>query len=781
MKRLRLVAPLRVACGIAMTILVVIGCRNVEPGAKPSPVRSEKLAEIDSAINAAIGQGETPGAVVWFEHNGFRYAKAYGNRSAQPMVQPAEDDTIYDIASLTKVVATTPAIMLLIEQGKILLDAPVFHYIPEFKQNEKEAVTVRHLLTHTSGLRPGIGAARIVDGKATPWSGHDTAISMICDEKLQSKPGIRFVYSDLNFILAGELVQRVSGKPLDVFAREHVFGPLKMTDTGFHPASETIPRIAPTEFASGKMLQGTVHDPTARRMGGVAGHAGLFSTAGDLARFCRMLLNLGELEGVRVFQPQTVQLMTSVQTPGNIEAWRGLGWDIDSPYCGQRGNVFPRGGYGHTGWTGPSIWIDPFSKSFIVFMSNRVHPDGTGNVIALRRKIGTLAAESITDFDFDTVVGFRKVRNGIDVLASDGFKAIADLRIGLITNHTGTDRFGVSTIDLLHGATNVNLVRLFSPEHGIRGVLDSKVGDSRDDETGLEILSLYGDNRKPTPAQCEGLDAFVFDIQDIGARFYTYVSTMGLAMEAAAENGLSFHVLDRINPIGGRKIEGPLRRGESSFTAYHDIPVRHGMTIGELAKMIRSERSIDVDLNIVEVRDWKRAMALDQTDLRWTNPSPNMRSLTEALLYPGIGLLETTALSVGRGTDTPFEIIGAPYIDDLELAVELNRLELPGLRFVAERFTPDASKFKDEECGGVRILLIDRDVCGIVEAGVSIAQILHRLYAPDFDVNAFNNLLQNPAIIADILAGKQPAQIVQSWASEVATFAKRREPFLVYN
>ena len=770
---------LPILLGLAIAAIAT-GCRNVEEVAKPAQFHAEKLSAIDNAINGDIASGETPGAVVWIEHEGHEHVQAYGERSVTPERSKARVDTIYDVASLTKVIATTPAIMLLIEEDKVRLDAPVFHYIPDFRQNDKDRVTVRHLMTHTSGLRPGIGARRTVNGVANEWSGHDTAIEIICEEKLRSKPGKRFVYSDLNFILLGEIVQRVSGTPLDVFTRLRVFDPLRMNDTGYHPPSSKLPRIAPTERAGSRMLHGTVHDPTARLMGGVAGHAGLFSTAGDLARYCRMLLNNGMLDGEQIFEPETVRLMTSVQTPGRIDEWRGLGWDIDSPYAGQRGNVFPRGGYGHTGWTGPSLWIDPASDTFVIFMANRVHPDGKGNVIGLRRTIGTLAAEAIIGVDFSSVDRLRKVRNGIDVLEESDFEPVANLRVGLITNHTGLSRGGSSTIDLFHEAENVNLVKLFSPEHGIRGELDSKVDDSRDTKTGLKIHSLYGESRKPSAEQCADLDAFVFDIQDIGARYYTYVSTMGLAMEAAAENGLSFFVLDRVNPIGGDRIEGSVRRGESSFIAYHDIPIRHGMTIGELALMVREERGLELDLKIIEVEDWRRDMTLELTGLRWRNPSPNMRSLTEALLYPGIGLLETTALSVGRGTDTPFEVIGAPYIDDLELAADLNRLELPGLAFVPERFTPDASKFKDQECGGVRILLTDRDTCRIVEAGIAIAQVLNRLYAPDFNLDAFNRLLQDPRVIEGILSGQQPDQLVAGWDEEVAGFAKRREPYLLY-
>jgi uncharacterized protein YbbC (DUF1343 family) len=572
-----------------------------------------------------------------------------------------------------------------------------------------------------------------------------------------------------------------------------------MTDTGFNPLPAHHAHIAPTEVENGKPLRGVVHDPRARRMGGVAGHAGLFTTAADVARFCRMLLNGGELDGVRVLQPATVRLMTRVQTPPQLTVRRGLGWDIDSPYAGQRGAIFPLGGYGHTGWTGTSIWIDPFSGTFVIFLSNRNHPDEGGNVIPLRRRIGTLAAEAVIGFNFAFVPGAlpaltnaptataasspladREVLNGIDVLARDGFKPLKGLRLGLITNHTGHDRQRRATIDLLRGAPGVALKALFCPEHGIRGLEDAKVADGVDERSGLPVWSLYGETRQPKPEQLRELDALVFDIQDIGCRFYTYISTLGLAMEAAAKAKLKFFVLDRPNPIGGLVLDGPVYAGDPTFTAFHRIPVRHGMTVGELARLFNAERGFRCDLTVIPLAGWTRGLWLDQTGLPWTNPSPNMRSLTEATLYPGIGLLETTALSVGRGTGTPFEVVGAPYIDDVTLAANLNRAALPGVRFVPVRFTPNASVFANRPCGGVQILLLDRDRCDSVDVGLTIAQTLHRLYPSDFNLDRFNQLLQHPATVAALRAGKPILEIRRQWVADLAAFRQRRTPFLLY-
>jgi uncharacterized protein YbbC (DUF1343 family) len=628
------------------------------------------------------------------------------------------------------------------------------------------------------------------------WSGYDAAIKLSCAEKLATKPGEKIVYSDTGPILLGEIVRRVTGKSLDQFLQSELYGPLGMKDTGFNPPKEKLGRIAPTEVEGNTPVRGVVHDPRARRMGGVAGHAGLFITASDLARYARMLLNLGELDGVRVFKPETVKLMTSVQTPPNVMGRRGLGWDIDTSYSGPRGELFPLGSYGHTGWTGTSIWIDPFSKTFVIFLSNRNHPTEKGSVIALRKKLGTLAAEWVPHFCFVNVPGALPPReqanvggasvpasrlvsslappvadgahgvtrptspvlNGIDVLVKNKFAPLKGKRIGLVTNHTGQDRTRRATIDLLKAASGVTLVALFGPEHGIRGEVDEKVGDSKDSKTGLPVYSLYGERRKPTLEQLKGLDALVFDIQDVGCRFYTYPATMGLCMEAAAEAGIEFIVLDRANPIDGVTMDGPVLTEKTSFVGFHPTPLRYAMTIGELAMMYNVER---------------------KTNVKWTNPSPNMRNLKQAILYPGVGLLES-AMSVGRGTDTPFELVGAPYIDDVKLAEELNRAALPGVGFIPIRFTPSYSVHKGKECGGVYIMLNDRTKCSVVDVGLLIAKTVYRLYPRDFPVDKPKNLLLHASTLTAIKEDKPLDDIRATWRMDLVDFQQRRERYLIY-
>lgn len=776
---------------LAMTLLTAAAAFGA-PG-----FHVDRLAAIDDAISQAITDAKTPGAVFRMEHDGLVYQKAYGSRALLPAVEAMTEDTVFDAASLTKVVATTTAVMKLVEQGKIETEAPLSRYISEFTGNGKEAITVRQLLTHSSGLRAGLPPAG-------DWRGAGAALKVACAEPLPNPPGTSYRYSDINFILLGLLVERVSGSPLNEYCASEIFGPLGMKDTGYRPFDpETLPmpqdigRIAPTEkLADGRVLRGVVHDPTARRMGGVAGHAGVFTTIGDLGRFSRFLLGEGELDGVRVLLPETVGRMTAVQSPPGL-ARRGFGWDIDSPYAGPRGEIFPIGSYGHTGWTGTRLWIDPFSKTSVIFLSNRNHPDEKGSVISLQRLLGNLAAQAIPDFNFSHVPGALApdlqnnpppsvakphgiVLNGIDVLKRDGFRQLRGKKVGLITNHTGIDRERNSTVDLLRAAPGVELVRLFSPEHGIRGEQDhEKIGDTTDEKTGLPVFSLYGERRTPSEEQLKGIDTLVFDIQDIGCRFYTYVSTMTNCMEAAGKAKIRFVVLDRVNPIGPL-IEGPVLTGERSFVAAHEIPLRHGMTVGELARLINAERKFGADLGVIRCEGGAPVQWFDGTGQPWQNPSPNMRGPLAALLYPGVGMLEFCKLSVGRGTDSPFEVLGAPYLDDLKLSEELNKSGLPGIRFVPVRFTPSASVFANEECRGVRFLVTDREAFRSVDLGITLACILQKTHGDKLGLAKADTLLGDLASLEAIRGNSSLEEFHAAWAPGLDAFKKRRSPFLLY-
>jgi len=351
----------------------------------------------------------------------------------------------------------------------------------------------------------------------------------------------------------------------------------------------------------------------------------------------------------------------------------------------------------------------------------------------------------------------------------------------LVTNHTGRDKSGKPTIDILKDAPGVKLQSLFSPEHGIRGALDEKVSDTKDEQTGLPVFSLYGERRRPSPEQLKDLDALVFDIQDVGARFYTYISTLGNVMESAAASHIPLYVLDRPNPIGALDVEGPVADADKlGFTAFHTIPVRHGMTIGELAQLFNKQRNIGCELHIVKMENYNRSMWFDSTNLIWVNPSPNMRSLTEATLYPGIGLLETTNVSVGRGTDTPFEIVGAPWIDAQKLSSALNERNIEGVKFVPMQFTPKSSVFKDQLCNGVNIIVTDRLKFRPVTTGIEIAVTLRRLFTAQWKVDDYSRLLVNADTLARIKQGESAEAIIQSWSNGLDGFKKAREEVLLY-
>jgi uncharacterized protein YbbC (DUF1343 family)/CubicO group peptidase (beta-lactamase class C family) len=791
------------------------------PVAKPESVSvsPSSLAAMDSVITDEIAKGRLPGAVVFVGRKGrLVWQKTYGSRAVDPSREPMTPDTIFDVASLTKIVATATSIMILLERGKLRLNDPVSLHIPELKGDGRERVTIEQLLTHVSGYAPDFDLRE-------RWTGHDEAVKRLIAEPLRNPPGTRFTYSDIGFIALGEVVGRVSGMPLDQFAKKNIFEPLKMRDTGFRPAANLQTRIAPTEKRRGQLnylgdtsanigaegdawLRGQVHDPTSYRMDGVAGHAGLFSTASDLAIYCQMILNGGEYGGVRILSPLTVAEMTRPRIINSTGGTRGLGWDINTSFSSNRGELFPLGSFGHTGFTGTSIWIDPASEMFVVFLSNRVHPDGKGDVGPLRGRVASIVAGSVTDttvvtrareqsanYYTETIKSLQqfasrlessatsvKVLTGIDVLERDGFKQLAGLRIGLVTNHTGRNREGRQTIDVLNKAPGVRLVALFSPEHGIRGLADEKISDSKDEATGLPIYSLYGETRRPKPEQLKDLDALVYDIQDVGARFYTYISTLGYIMEEAAKTKLPVFVLDRPNPIGGIEVEGPIADSDKlSFISYHTIPTRHGLTIGELAQLFNRQRKIGADVRVIRMEGWRRSMWFDETNLTWINPSPNMRSLTEATLYPGVGLLETTNVSVGRGTDTPFEIVGAPWIQGDKLAELLNQRSIPGVRFVPLRFTPKASVFKDEQCGGVNIIVTDRGAFRPLLTGVEMALALRKLYPNDWKVDSYLRLLVNAETLERIKRGETARDIVNSWNNSLQEFRRARAEVLLYN
>jgi uncharacterized protein YbbC (DUF1343 family) len=742
-------------------------------------LRREQMAPISEVAKNAIQAGKIPGAVILIGNQGkVVYRQAFGLRSREPKKIPMTTDTIFDIASLTKVIATSTAVMQLVEKGKLNLEDPVAKYWPEFRVNGKEEITVRHLLTHYSGLRAAL------DSKPK-WSSYDTALRMIEEEKAVLPLETRFIYSDINFIILGELVSRISGKPLDIYCTENIFKPLGMKDTGFKPSPNLRSRIAPTQYqhgTKGKMLWGEVHDPIAYSMDGVAGHAGLFSTADDLAIFAQMLLDGGSRKNFQILSPLLVEKMIVPQSPPDKIPLRGLGWNIDSPLVSERS-------FGHKGYTGTGIWIDPTSNTYLIILTNRVHPNGKGNAEPLRTKVLSLVNETIAMIHPPLLSSYgelgksnsQKVQTGIDVLVDEKFSPLAGLRVGLITNQSGIDSMGRRTVDLLHQAPGVKLVSIFSPEHGFFGHAEEKVSSMKEPFTGLPIYSLYGDVSRPTPKMLIGLDALLFDIQDAGARFYTYITTMGYAMEGCAKKGIPFYVLDRPNPINASWVQGPILDSNlKSFTGYFPLPVRHGMTVGELAKMFNGEKKIGATLHVVKMRGYERTLWYDETGLLWVSPSPNLRTLTEAIVYPGVAMVEGSNVSVGRGTTTPFELLGAPWMNGEELAAYLNDRNIQGLRFIPAEFTPDSSLFKNQLCHGVQILLLDRQVLDSPVFGIEIASALYRLYPRSFQLDKTLGLIGSREVLQAIKDGQDPTSIRQKWQEPLDQFRKLRSKYLLY-
>ncbi len=765
---------------------------------------------LDTVMQQAIVEHQLPGAVIEVGHGGkVVLARAYGERSLKPAREAMTVDTVFDMASLTKPIITALAVMQLIEAGRLRLADPAALYIPAFAAAGKGDITIRQLLTHYSGLPPDLDLR-------VPWTGKTEGFARANAILPVSPAGAIFRYSDVNYIVLQEIVEKLSGEPLQAYAQTHILKPLRMTHSGFLPDASRLPPIAPTAYDEhGTMLRGTVHDPTARRMGGVAGHAGFFSTAHDLSLYAQALLD--RLRGAPSRFPLSraaLLKMTTPQEPVGGTQVRGLGWDIDSVFSGNRGDLFALGSFGHTGFTGTSLWIDPASDTYLIILANAVHPSGAHNITPLRGRIADIVVAALNLYatpgskplslsgynqDHPVVPGRNgDVLTGIDVLEASHFSELRPLlashggrlRIGLVTNQTGLDREGRRTIDILRAASSelpgLTLTTLFSPEHGIHGTADStEIANDTDAATGLPVVSLYGATdaqRRPTDAQMRSLDVVIFDLQDAGVRFYTYETLLGYFLEAAAKTGTAIVVLDRPDPITGVHVEGPLSdAGRQSYTNYIALPVRHGMTLGELARYDNAEKQLHASLTVIAMQGWQRGDWFDDTGLLWTDPSPNLRSMAAAVLYPGLGLIESTNISVGRGTDAPFERVGAPWIDPRALARVLNARLLPGVRFLPVRFTPRGNyPFSGRQCGGVAILVLDRNFVDTPELGLEIASALRVLYPAQFQPAGMARAVVNQQALDEWNAGMDPREIEENWRAPLDTFMEKRQQFLLY-
>jgi uncharacterized protein YbbC (DUF1343 family) len=577
----------------------------------------------------------------------------------------------------------------------------------------------------------------------------------------------------------------------------------------------------------GRMLRGTVHDPTTRRMGGVAGHAGVFSTAADVSLFAQALLDrlAGRASSFPLSQA-TLKLMTQQEQPSTAVtgvtvfsadgktttgvAARGFGWDINSAFSRPRGEVFPIGSFGHTGFTGTSLWMDPESDSFVIILSNAVHPRGAPPISVLRGQVASAAGRAMRlGAEHPTTIAYSQTLTGVDVLEATHFDTLAQaakrhgnhLRLGLLTNQTGLDREGRRTIDiLLHSLPEVELKTLFSPEHGLWGTKDTvKIGNDVDLATKLPILSLYGakpEQRHPSIESLKNLDGVVIDLQDVGVRFYTYEALVGYFLEAAAQARIEIILLDRPNPNGGVAVQGPVSdAGAESYNNYMPMPVRNGMTLGELALYFNSERRIPsatssnilvpihAQLTVVPMQNWSRAQYFDGTGLKWTNPSPNLRSPAAATLYPAVGLTEMTNISVGRGTDKPYEHIGAPYISAPELAAYLTARQIPGVSFAPTSFAvaEDSNHYPShgKTIPGVAFTVTDRGVFNSPEMGIELLSALHHLY-PEFQLAKAAYLVTNVDTMQALTNMDDPRRIAAGWEKDLTAFEHRREAYLLY-
>jgi CubicO group peptidase (beta-lactamase class C family)/uncharacterized protein YbbC (DUF1343 family) len=736
------------------------------------------MAEVDAVVERAIAERAFPGAVVAIGHRGrLAHLRAYGSQSYDAGAAPMATDTIFDLASVTKVVATTTVAMTLVDEGRLDLDARVDSFLPRFVGPNKDRVTIRHLLTHSAGIDWWAPLFKEVSGQAA-------YVERICAMPLVSEPGTVMKYSDLGIILLGEILERVSGKPLETLVRERVTGPLGMRDTLYRPGPELRQRIPPTEVDAwrGRLVHGEVHDENAFAIGGAAPHAGLFSTAPDLARFAQMLLQGGVYDHRRIVSRRTVDTFTRRSTlpPGTD---RALGWDTKSVAGSSAGTLFSPTSFGHTGFTGTSLWIDPERELFVVLLTNRVHPTRENNAI---RKVRPALADAVVRALADPDGHPAPLLVGLDRVAAGEAPELAGKRLGLLTHAAAVALDGRRAVEVLRDR-GLDVVRLYAPEHGLAGraAAGETVADGRDPGSGLPVVSVYG--AAPTAAQFAGIDALVVDLQDAGVRFYTYTATLLRCLRAAAEADVEVVVLDRPNPLGGEYVAGPARASFAevppTLVSETPGPPVHGLTIGEMARHANALLPRPARVSVVAMRGWRRSMRWPDTGRRWLPPSPNLRSAEAALAYPGTCLLEATAASEGRGTDAPFLLLGAPWANPAALPAAA-----PGFALAPARFTPRPSpaapspKHAGVECAGVRVTVTDAGAADPYRLGVELLAAL--VNQPGFawlrDGEALTWLVGTPRLGERLAAGLSPDAIVAADAADHAAWRAARRPALLY-
>ena len=714
------------------------------------------------ALVRAVEETRNPGAAAYVGNlEGTLFRRATGMRQLEPSQHPASPDTVYDLASLTKTVATTTAVLLLQDDGELDIDAPLTEFLPI---DMYAGVTLRHLLTHTAGLVAGSPYYREVSSTAE-------MIERFAARSLDWPPGSRRRYSDVGFILLGHVVELVAKDSLDAFCKERIFEPLGMTSTAFNPSEELTARAAATERCNwrGRVMVGEVHDENAYAVGGVSGHAGLFSTVDDLARYCRGLLR-GEL-----LREETIEEMIR---PGQIPSypWQGLGWRIAPWESETQGYLPSRRAFGHAGWTGTSLWVDRDAGLFAALLGNTCHPSRNNRQNRAFRGIFHAAlAKSLYP-------ARSAVHSGLDRLLRDEFAPLKNRRFALLTNHAAVDALGRHIIDVLRLDPGLELKRLFSPEHGIRG--HAEAGEDVPSEGGpIPVTSLYGDRKEPSAEELDEIDLFVVDLQDIGSRYYTYMATMKDCMAACAAKGVPVLVLDRPNPIGGEVLEGPIATRTDSPVSCAAIPVRHGMTMGELA-LYFAEHELDAPRPSVQVYpldNWRRDLYFDDLSYPWLPPSPNIPTPETALFYVGTCLFEGVNLNEGRGTDTPFHVFGAPWLDPVAVLRDIEPEESRGCVLEPVTYTPVSMpgrashpEYQDEECRGIRIRMTNRSEMRPFTMVLALIQAIRAHHPSQFEWKPMFNLLAGgPTLRRELEAGDSALTIVDRHAGALESFRER--------
>lgn len=713
----------------------------------------ELVADLDAVVAAARADGAVDAvALVVLRAGRVVYRRAWGG---------ARPDSIFDLASLTKVVATLPLVRGLIAARRLSLDDPLARHLPWLSGRALGALSVGELVSHRGGLPAVLPFPRRAAATAPLLRDERRAIV----QRLQTLAWSphwrgRFRYSDVGYLILGLLVEALSGgRSLAQLAQQQLFGPMGLCDTGFVVAGDRVAR-AVNPWPDGPYA-GVVYDPMAVRLAGVAGHAGLFSSAEDLARFAQARL-------------------VAHETGGDEARDFALGWRVGPPSVGGSRSSAAGGqerSIHHLGFTGSSLWIDPTTQTAVVLLTDRTRRSPPAALGTLRQRVHGVVRSALLQRPA------RAVRTGLDQLVATDFAALRGLRLGLITNDAAIDRQGRTAAQLLLSAPGLRLRAVFAAEHGLAANREGPIAEGRYrvGSVSVPLHSLWGAQRRPNPAALVGLDALVFDLPSAGVRYYTYLTTLGLALEAAAQQRLRLIVLDRPNPLGGTQLEGPLAQpGPQSATHYLPLPVRYALTTGELAGLFRAERGLGVDLTVVPVVGWLRAWRHDAWGGPWRPPSPNLPSWRHALLYAATGLLEGTNVSVGRGTASPFALFGAPWVDGPALAAWLNARRLDGVAFVPLRFVPRVGPHRGASCQGVRLLITDLEAFRPTLTAIALMVALRRAHPAQWDPARLPRLLREDATFAALLRGEDPALIAAAWAPALARFAARRQRFLLY-